>query len=208
MRKTITFILMLMMFPVFIASAVSHPENKGKRQVDLLSFVELTTVRLLEAEKSSGTKLGSFSDYYYNDIRTDLDGKVDVSCNAGRLSINPEDFSIREYSNVFMYLSDDDERNNRSIYQAIIAMSALEYGVIDESLIKIDEKRSAYEKMKSIFFGQIADQFESSLFWIELKDGKDKVIYSGNFTYTLHYFKTDHPNSGELQEIIMISAKQ
>lgn len=207
MKKFLTCLVSTILL-VSLACASSMALTSKNRSVDAISFIELSIKRSLEAEKSTGIEIARIGDYYYNDIPLALHGQIRANCAIGTLFINPSDLSVIKYESMFMNLSQDDEYNQKLMYATLVAMSILEYGETEESLLRIDEKKSAFRKMEGIFFGQISELMDSNLFWLELKAGKEKIIFSGNFTYTLHYFETTHPKSNEVQELVMLLAQQ
>ncbi len=208
MKKRVVCLLLVVLLLSGVHGVFASFLMNTNRDIDVFTFVELSIVRMLEAEKSSGVKLVNITDRFTANnplLGSAKDGDVTVPCTIGDITYSTDSFLVNKYSNILMNLSRDDEYNAKSIYRAIAAMSVLEYGEVQDSLLKLDEKKSAYQKMENIFFGQIAPRFDSTNFWFKLKSVNNIEIYSGNFTYTLSYHEVEIPDDKK-QEIVFIEA--
>lgn len=207
MKKITSLLLAVSLFFSCLASVEAEAQVIENREVDIVAFIELSIKRLIEAEEATKLSIATISDNSYTNY-PNIQGEMVYETSLGSVHVNPSAMTVQSYDTILMNLNDDDDKNLESIYRAIIAMSVLEYGALNESILKIDRKQSAFRRMESLFFSQISDLMDSTIFWMNLKAGDPQEIYKGNFTYTLHYFQTTSPTDNSQQELIMLEAKQ
>jgi hypothetical protein len=202
-RLCMTIALFFLMIGISSASAFSST-SKG-HDVNAFTFVELSTKRMLEAEQATRLKLLRVFDHYPNFIGTPP-GQIRANTASGAIYFDAKDHNIIEFNSTLMNLSQDDDHNLKTVYKVIVAMSALEYGAVDEEIMRITEKMTPFQKMENIFLNEIQIRLNSHKFLDELIDGANMVVYSGNFTYSLDYCEIEDPETKENIEMILLTA--
>lgn len=193
-KKMIGLLLVFMMI-VSCLSAIADDELR-----DLFTFVELYTQRKIELEGGvRKTTYGSISDDYFNVGRMNFstgEDTLQASCMAGTLTFRTTDFKIVEWQDIFMYM--DNSNDAAKQLKAAIAISALEYGALDESIMLLTGEmplRKAYD----IVIKAMTMMLDKSQLQL-LKNGQRVAFYHGRYDYSIEYY-----NAGT-KEMIMIFA--
>ena len=161
--------------------------DSGKEQRDVFYFIEEYSKRWIkDAPVDFEFKP---SEEYYNDISPyRIDGYISVNCDAGRLLIDMDDFTVQEYSAIICYLGEEDD-SGLNVYNSSVAASVLEINSTDADFLYLVGESPVF-RMKDLLWQGInnatGEQFDRLV-----ENGEEIVIFEGNYTYSIDYSEND-----------------
>lgn len=203
MKKRIAVIIMIII--VFTcATGLAQTERRGA-----FEFTELYMQRLTEfiSENSLDYDLSMLPFY----LVLDQGDCYYVSTLAGDLTIRKDDLTIERFMTTYMDLSDDDDKIKESIYDSLIAISALEYDDLDNTHFNLsyqwnpDCEKSAVEQTFRIYIEDIYPIINSDEFFSRIKNGEEVQVYSGNYTYCIAYNAPVKDDGTQLEFMYLIA---
>jgi len=129
------------------------------------------------------------SEQYYNSISPyRIEGYISVNCDAGRLLINMDDFTIQEYSTIICYLGEEED-SGLNVYNSSVAASVLEIDSTDGNFLYLVGGSPVFQMKDMLWQGinnATGEQFDRLV-----EKGEEIVIFQGNYTYSIDYYKND-----------------
>ena len=198
MKRILCTILVLLMLPVTYAFA----EKTDK--VEAFTFYGLYVKRVMEYQSLYGIDY----DFHVEGMNFPLQfGKeIEVGTAAAQLTINSDDFRVKEALIEVFNSGSSDDRNNFLLVSACAAMSALEYTETEERVMKLSYQvgnggaPSAVQKMTALFTAEIIGKINEAA---SKRSSDDILIYSDNYDYYISYYA---PSFSSV-EVVYLKAK-
>ena len=190
-------IVMSITMPFSSASAgltVPAVNEKATSRVDAFVFQTLYAKRY--ANFLSVTNAGYSFYAYSNNVPFMKDGALVVNTCAATLNIDMNDFTVLKALMVLKDFNADTDKNMELRYQCIMAMSALEYDDVMDSLMPfqamLDSSKpaDAVTAIWQLWTRSLDEKVENQ----KIKKGGEALIYSGNCDYYLIHFANDETN--------------
>ena len=168
--------------------------------VDVFTFAELYSRRLNETEQVLDYEIRDIQDYYYNDIQVPArygEGIISANMCGGTVYFSEKDMSIVAWEDILMASFMNDEQCTQSFFSALIAISALEYGAVDESILRITERKTPFDMLYDTAFDDMVAVISDDE---NIAIGTRTLIFSGKNDYYIEYIE----NSNQQDWAIMI----
>ena len=168
----------------------------------VLSFTELFSRRLIQLETNTGYDLSSSLLGSERPVTGFLnhDGMIVASSLAGEVGFDEKSLVVGEWSNTLMYLMDEPEKTLQNVFVCVVAISALEYGRIDEYRLK-QEKTTPFMEAYNDVIAPIWDDITTTALKLKAQN-KSMLIYEGKYSY---YISCSETSDG--QDVVWISAE-
>jgi len=177
MRKVLSLLLVV----ILLIPCGAHAE--ATKTHTFVEFLELYAKRITELQSMTGVDLGvelgsSTIDPFLSH------GDLVFSSAAGLVTVNMDDYTINHIIMDFYYPAKEDNTSN--IMNCLVAISALEYDYVGESILSLSNTTPLEEVMQTMVASNYFEAISNAM------NSKDKVqLFSGNYDYSLAYSKNE-----------------
>lgn len=200
--KKLCIALAMMIVLSLACSPLALGLSSSNERPTVLSFTELFSKRLIELENNAGYDLSSSllgMEFPVTGL-LNHDGLIVASSLAGSVGFDEKTLVVGEWSNMLMRLGDDAEKTVQNVFLCVVAISALEYGHLDELSLM---REGITPELK--IYNDVIDPIWIGLSSTALKlkaQNKSKLIYEGKYSY---YISCSETSDGT--DVVWISAE-
>lgn len=201
-----TIAIVLLLMPIIcLADSLKPTEKRGVSE-----FTELFVKRLYNYVDNDSSMLNNYNLGRKN-YSTPFGDCMMVQTTAGMLTVNISTFDVESLTTTFFIIDAADTVNEKYCISCIASISALEYGVLEETTMPLEtffskEKKNVISEAERILSEAVSIKLADDDLHDRLLNKKERVlIYRGNYDYYFMLSTNENSNGKTVESIYLIA---